>query len=329
MLKRIKKRVIQVLIMLCIPFFIGMVIREDEQIGMLKKKVSDAGFQVIVSDATGSYTYDPEELIPYMVAAIVPFGSEEQLLQALAIVCRTNLSYYWEENGRQDALAYEECGLPICSFFEYKELLAYKIKKTEDKEDDIRRAVEATEGIILLCDGEVIKAPFFYLSAGQTRDGSAQEDYAYLQSKACEEDIYHSSYLKKYYFEKEEFWLNIEILLEESVNQEMIDRVSRTVEDWGYRKDTAGYVYALIHKKEQLYIDGISFCEKFDLCSSYFEIEERESQIVITTKGVGHGFGLNLTHATSQAQAGMSSYDILNYYFTNTKIDKGYNVSVE
>ncbi len=291
---------------------------------MLERKMSDAGFQVVVTDATGSYTYDPEELVPYMVAAIVPFGSQEQLLQALAILCRTNLVYYWEESGRQDTLDYEKCGLPVCSYGEYKELLERKINNAEDKEDDIKRAVEATEGIILLYEGDTIEAPFFYLSAGQTRTGSKEQ--VYLQGKTCGEDIHHGGYLNKYYFEKEEFWNKLEELLPGNI--EGVQMISRRIEDWSFLLDKAGYVCGLLYEKEHLYIDTVSFCDKFGLCSAYFEIEERERQMVITARGVGHGFGFNIIHATRQAQGGMSCYEILNYYFTNTKKDKGYNVSV-
>ncbi|MBQ7942863.1 MAG: hypothetical protein IJ326_02240 [Lachnospiraceae bacterium] len=325
MLKRIKRRAIGILILLCIPFLIGIAIRDEEQQEMLEHKISDAGFQVVVTDATGSYTYDPEELIPYMVAAIVPFGSEEQLLQAFAILCRTNLVYYWEVSGRQETLAYEECGLPVCSFGEYKELLEYKIDSAEDKEDDIKRAVEATEGIILLYEGDTIEAPFFYLSAGQTRTGN--DGQAYLQGKICDEDIHHSSYLNKYYFEKEDFWNKLEALMPGSIDGERM--TARIMKDWSLPADESGYVYGLLYEKEQVYIDAISFCNQFELCSSCFEIEEREKQMVITTRGVGHGFGLNMTYAAKQAQNGMSYYEILNYYFANTKKDKGYNVSVE
>ena len=327
MWRRIKRKAISILILFCIPFLVGFVTRDEEQQEMLKHKMSDAGFQVVVTDATGSYTYDPEELLPYMVAAIVPFGSEEQLLQALVILCRTNLVYCWENSGRPEQLVYEECGLPVCSFGEYKELLAYKINHTEDKEDDIQRAVDATEGIILLYEGDVIEAPFFSLSAGQTREGSSGLNQTYLQIKKCENDIYHRSYLNKYYFTKDDFWNKLESLMPGSIEGQQM--TTRMFDDWKLLTDESGYVCSLFYKKENVYVDSIRFCEKFDLRSFCMEIEEREKQMVITTRGIGHGFGLNLSFAKKQAQEGMSCYEILNYYFTNTKKDKGYNVSVE
>ncbi len=327
MWKRIKKKAVGILILLSIPFLIGIIMQDEEQDVLLKRKISDAGFQVVVTDATGSYTYDPEELIPYMITAVVPFGTEEQLVQALAVLCRTNLVYCWETCGRPELIRYEECGLPICDFFEYKEQLMYKIKHTEEKEDDIKRAVEATEGIILLYEGEVIEVPFFYLSAGQTRVGSEDEKQTYLQAKSCENDVYHNDYLNKYYFEKDDFWGRLESIMPGSIEGEQM--TTRVLEDWSFLTDKVGYVGCLLYKKKKIFVDVVSFCEEFDLCSPCFEIEEREKNIVISTRGVGHGFGLNLSFAKKQAQDGMSCYDILNYYFANTKKDKGYNVSVE
>ncbi len=326
MWKQIRKKAVGILVMLSIPLLSGIIMRDEEQDMLLKRKISDVGFQVVVTDVTGSYMYDPEELIPYMIAAVVPFGTEEQLLQALAVLCRTNLVHCWETGGRPELIQYEECGLPICSFFEYKELFGYKINSAEDKEDDIKRAVEATEGIILLYEGDVIEAPFFYLSAGQTREGSRDMGQTYLQTKSCDSDIYHGKYLNKYYFEKKTFWERLESLMPESIEGEQM--TERKLEDWSIHSDEAGYICCLFYKKEQIYIDVISFCEEFGLCSSCFEIEERENEVVIVTRGVGHGFGLNISYAKKQAQDGMSCYDILNYYFTNTKKDKGYNVNV-
>ncbi|MBE5876800.1 MAG: hypothetical protein E7290_07930 [Lachnospiraceae bacterium] len=326
MWRRFRKKAASILLIFSIPFLCGIIMQDEEQDVLLKRKISDAGFRVAVTDATGSYTYDPEELIPYMIAAVVPFGTEEQLVQALAILCRTNLVYCWEESGRPEQIPYEECGLPICSFFEYKELLRYKINSAEDKEDDIKRAVEATEGIILLYEGDVIKAPFFYLSAGQTRAGNGDTGQTYLQNQSCENDIYHEKYLNKYYFEKDLFWERLESLMPESIEGEQMTQ--RELNEWVLLSDEAGYIGCLFYKKEQIYIDIVRFCEEFDLCSPCFEIEEREKEIVLVTRGVGHGFGLNISHAKKQAQDGMSCYDILNYYFANTKKDKGYNVNV-
>lgn len=322
-----KKRAAWVAILLGVPLLLGILLRDEEQQDMLKRKKSDAGFVVVVSDATGNYRYDPEELIPYMIAAVQPFGAEEQLLQALAILCRTNLVYVWEESGRPMSIEYEACGLPVCDFFEYKERLKEKIYSAEDKEDDIKRAVEATEGIILLCDGETIKAPFFSLSNGQTRAGGEGVRYKYLQKNSCGEDILHSNYLNKYYLDKEEFWNRLESLMPGYVAGEQM--TTRVIEDWRLIQDEADYVWSLLYEKENIYIDAISFCDEFQVLSSCFEIEDREEEIVIITRGMGHGFGFNLSYATKQAKDGMSCYEILNYYFTNTKKDKGYNVSVE
>lgn len=327
MWKKIKKRAAWFAILLGVPLLLGIFSRDEEQQDMQKVKKSDAGFEVMVSDATGSYRYDPEELIPYIVAAIVPFGTEEQLLQALAILCRTNLVYGWEEAGRPQHIAFETCGLPICDFFEYKNRLLEKINSAEDKEDDIKRAVEATEGIILLFEGNTIKAPFFTLSNGWTRSDIAGDEYAYLQEQSCEEDIHHSDYLNKIYFEKEDFWKRLESIMPGSVEDERM--TTRILEDWRLIKDDTDYVWSLFYQKEKIYIDAICFCEEFQLASSCFEIEERETEIVVISRGIGHGFGLNLSYAIRQAKNGMSCYEILNYYFANTKKDKGYNVSVE
>lgn len=82
-------------ILLCFPLLGNLFMAEDERPQREERMASTAGFSVIVEMQNGSYCYDPEEVLPFMMASMLADQKGEEL-------CRQRLSYaapIWSING--------------------------------------------------------------------------------------------------------------------------------------------------------------------------------------------------------------------------------------
>lgn len=320
------------MILFCIPFLCSFFMKKEETDceDVITRTVSLAGFEVLAAEETGTFLYDPEEILPYLVAAILPQNSKEQLLEAAAIVCRTNLIKTWEQEQKPSKLDLSKTGLNICKRTEYRKLLS--MTEEETATDFIRRAVKATQGIILTYEGETIEAPFFYLSAGSTRDAGecfAEGKYPYLKAKECTEDLRHAEYLKQYDIPKEEFYVKLmKIMTGVDTKAVNLKTDGLKLEDFTInREEKSGYVKTIQYEREKLIVDAAAFCNTFDLCSPCFSLEERDGDIMISTKGIGHGIGLDLYYAAYLAEQGKNYYEILRYFYSGADLEKIYNTA--
>ena len=85
-------------------------------------------------------------------------------------------------------------------------------------------------------------------------------------------------------------------------------------------RDSAGYVEWVQWNDQR--ISGEKVQELFSLPSSSFSIEEQKRDVVITVKGVGHGYGMSQYTANLMAQRGDNFYTILAYFFPRYEIVK-------
>ena len=66
--------------------------------------------------------------------------------------------------------------------------------------------------------------------------------------------------------------------------------------------------------------DGVYFRKLFDLRSTDFEIEFNDQEVIITTRGYGHGVGMSQWGANEMAKMGYEYKDILKYYYKDVEI---------
>ena len=98
-------------ILLCFPLLGNLFITEDERPQREERMASTAGFSVIVETQNGSYCYDPEEVLPFMMASMLADQKGEELCRAAAVICRTNLVYKWQQENRPGQLILEDTGM--------------------------------------------------------------------------------------------------------------------------------------------------------------------------------------------------------------------------
>ena len=173
----------------------------------------------------------------------------------------------------------------------------------------IQQAVQETTGEILTYKGKPISALFFSSSCGKT--ANAQEYWGnkvpYLVSVDSSWDKQSEEYEKSITMSKQEFSTALGF-------QNTVQEIEEPI-----RYDS-GYV-------KEIHIDRIVFTgrevrEKLNLRSSCFTIKESKDNVVITTKGYGHGVGMSQIGAQAMAEKGTSYKQILSHYYPKTKIEK-------
>ena len=170
----------------------------------------------------------------------------------------------------------------------------------------IKQAVESTNDLVITYNGELISAMFFSTSNGYTE--SAKEvfgyDIPYLQSVESSVDKETTPYLKT--IEKEASTL-LNIL--EVTSLDNIEIVSRT---------SSGRVKEI--KIDNKIYSGVEFRNLLGLRSTDFDISVNGENVIITTRGYGHGVGMSQYGANKLANEGYSYSDIIYHYYQNVNI---------
>jgi len=173
----------------------------------------------------------------------------------------------------------------------------------------IQQAVQETTGEILTYQGKPISALFFSSSCGKT--ANAQEYWGnkvpYLVSVDSSWDKQSEEYEKSITMGKQEFSTALGF-------QNTVQEIEEPIRyDSGYVKEI---------RIDRIVFTGREVREKLNLRSSCFTIKENKDNVVITTKGYGHGVGMSQIGAQAMAEKGTSYKQILSHYYPKTKIEK-------
>lgn len=168
--------------MVCVPLIGTIFIKpvrepwkqEDEDVSVL-----DESFQVVVEEEIGTFYYQPEMLTGLLMYRVIPedtvfsssedyivredaaYDPEQEYLKALAIVCRSNIAAAWEGEQCPELLLYEQMAFEADKFYRILQTLPEDSRRV--KLNEIKRAVDATKGVVITRDGAVMTAPFLPL----------------------------------------------------------------------------------------------------------------------------------------------------------------------
>ena len=251
-----------------------------------------------------------EEYVVGVVAGEMPANFEEEALKAQSLTARTYII-------RQMMLAEPDASLKGANVSDtvnhqvYKDEEQLKEKWGLDYKKNlgkIRKAVYETRGQIITYDGEPITASFFSTSNGYTENA---EDYwsnplPYLKSVESPWDLESKEFLKKQTFTVEEFERKLGIRLQGS---DMGKILSRTP---GQRVEKVS-----IGGKE---FTGREVREALGLRSTDFTWERKGNEIIVTTKGYGHGVGMSQYGANGMAKEGKTYEEIIKHYYQGVSI---------
>ncbi|WP_062052067.1 stage II sporulation protein D [Bacillus sp. JCM 19034] len=175
----------------------------------------------------------------------------------------------------------------------------------------IEEAVLATQGQVLTYDGEPIDAMFFSTSNGYTENS---EDYweneiPYLRSVESPWDQQSPRFTSETVFSLEEFEQKLGVTLPDDQTVGVISE-----------RTTGGRVAKVnINGTEKT---GKEVREKLDLDSSDFQWRREGNEIIVQTRGWGHGVGMSQYGADGMAKEGRDYEEIVNHYYQGISIEQ-------
>ena len=173
----------------------------------------------------------------------------------------------------------------------------------------IKDAVISTRGKYLTYNGEVVNAFFFSTSVGKTENcvDVFGGDLPYLVSvdSSWDEEVSPVFAVEKKYT-LNDFYEYLKLPYDDIVNIDILDTTS-----------TGRIKKILINNKE---FTGSEVANLLSLRSAFFEINQEADEVIINTKGYGHGVGMSQYGALGMAKHGYNYEEILKHYYTNVEI---------
>ena len=242
-----------------------------------------------------------DDYVIHVLACEMPASFNVEALKAGAVAARTFYLYKIEHNPSYVATTTDQC-------FSSDEDMKKKWSGSYDKFYNIvKDAVESTSGEFISYDGSVIESFYFSMSNGYTEDvqNVFSESKPYLVGVQSSWDVNLSSYEKSVTFSKSDFLSKLGIDYNDEIIYEILSRSESS-------------------RVNEILVNGIKFKgtdfrKKLNLRSTDFDIDIKED-VVITTRGYGHGVGLSQYGANEMAKLGYSYKDILKHYYTGVEI---------
>lgn len=248
-----------------------------------------------------------EEYVAGVVAGEMPITFETEALKAQAVAARSYVLKKIEQNYKNN---YDVVDTVLNQVYLDNESLKNKWKdKYEERIQKIKKVVLDTKGEYLTYNGKVIEAFFFSTSSGLTENCEEVfvEALPYLRSVDSHYDEISPVYETQKIINYTEFCNKLGI-----ENVPLNINITKTTSTGRIKNIT---------------INGVNFTgnqvtQRLGLRSNYFEIKQDNDNVIVTTKGYGHGVGMSQYGANGMAKEGYTYKDILNHYYTNIQISK-------
>lgn len=310
----------------CLPLLLFFLIpneKEDLISGEPKaeKSSSTEDATITLAQSNGSVlTLSLEDYICGVVAAEMPSSFHSEALKAQSVVART-YALWKKESPSPGHPAADLCDDPShCQA--YKDCATLRSEWGNDYEEKYSRicnATEATHGEVLIYHNHLAEA--FYHSTCGGRTASAKEvwgeEIPYLQSVSCKWDRDAPRYQQTFTVSLSE----LPLLLGDGVSPCI------TVAE----EESVSYVPKITAKTESdrirtvsyagLTFDAADFRTALKLNSTNFHFSTEKDDLIITTRGFGHGVGMCQYGADGMAKAGKSYREILKHYYQKINIE--------
>lgn len=260
---------------------------------------------------------DREEYLKGVVAAEMPADFELEALKAQAVAARTYMEAHINDKNKEEA----HKGADICT--DYAHCAAWISKEdrfsswgdeAEGNWEKISSAVEETNGEVIFYDNKIISAVFHSTSSGRTENAEDVWSKAvpYLKGVESKGDEFSPKFHSQMQISKAEF-KNTILKEYNDANPEspLYDNIDRT--------ESGGIKNILVLGKK---ISGPEFRKLFNLKSTNVEFSENEDNVIMKTRGYGHGVGMSQYGANYMAQQGKNYKEILTHYYTGVEIKR-------
>ncbi len=245
-----------------------------------------------------------EDYVIGVVSAEMPVSFEAEALKAQAVAARTYALYKKAHRNLDYDLI---IGVKDQAYKTNEQLLKQWNINFFSNYLKVRDAVLSTKNEVLTYNDEVINAFYFAMSNGKTEKAELvfSEALPYLQSV---DSTWDNASLKNYevtkIMTKDDFCQSLGISGEITISDEVRSEANRV----------------LTLKINDLVFKGVDLRSKLGLRSTDFSISIDNDQVVITTRGYGHGVGMSQYGANGMATEGYDYKAILSHYYQNTEI---------
>ena len=251
-----------------------------------------------------------EEYVMGVVASEMPADFEIEALKAQALSARTNIVLS-KINGIKSGKGEVSDSTSDQVYKSKEELKAIWGNDFTWKITKIQKAVKATNGQILTYNGSPITASFFSTSNGHTENSEEYWSTAlpYLKSVESPWDLDSPKYQAQTSVSVSNFEKKLNVKLSSAINVGIV------------KKKTIGGRIAEIEISGKLFT-GRKIREELGLRSTDFSFTRNGKEIIVHTKGYGHGVGMSQYGANGLATDGKKYSDIIFYYYQGVQITK-------
>lgn len=276
-------------------------------------KATDPAVAVTVSrhETNKVQTLSLRDYLIGVVASEMPAEFQSEALKAQALAARTYIVKILLDKGERDNNDPIVSDTPTNQVFKSRTELkkawgadyGWKIKKIE-------KAVDATAGQVLTYDGQLISPSFFSTSNGYTENAEDywKYSYPYLKSVKSPWDLKSPKYKKTV------------ALSVQAVEKALNIRLPKTDGPVGsVMKRTAGKRVASFKIGGKTFT-GREIRESLNLRSTDFSMVRQGSEVLVTTKGYGHGVGMSQYGANGMAEEGKDYKAIVKYFYKGVAV---------
>ena len=309
------KKILVVLIsMILVPLSITNFFYEYKEkyvkYGIITNKSKSKKVDIRVLRSNGNIEkIDLEKYLIGVVSSEVPTSFEKEAIKAQAVAARTYALKQMENKTNDPYDVKDDTSSQVYKSDE--ELKKIWKDKYEEKIKIIKEAVDETKGEYITYDDKVIYAFFFSTSNGKTEDNKDVfgQDLPYLKvvdSSFDEQETDNFKVIKT--LPLKEFYQNLKI-------------------DYNDNLTITNKELTTSNRVKNITINNITFKgtdvrSKLSLRSTDFNIEKNGDNVVITTKGYGHGVGMSQYGANALAKQNKNYQEIIKYYAQGTNLKK-------
>lgn len=303
-----KKIIIFTAFLIIIPFIIvTILLKEPKEIEL--KYASNTVVRIKREKKNIIETIPLEEYIVGVLAGEMPISFEIEALKAQAVASR---SYALNKIANNKDKEYDVVDTIMNQVYLDNDYLKSVWKNTYvTKINKLKTAVNETFGEYLDYNGSIVNAMFFSTSNGYTEDSKNVFGFeaAYLKSVNSPWDKETSTaFNSSKEISLQEFYEKLNLPYQEKLTVEITKR-SPTNRILNLKINNQDFA------SRELY-------NKLSLKSTDFVIIQNGSNIIIKTKGYGHGVGMSQYGALGMAKQGKTYEEILSHYYKDTKIKK-------
>ena len=253
-----------------------------------------------------------------ILALEMPEDCGDAAAEAMAVLIRTRLYRDAEDSGNP---------VPEAPFLTREEMQKqWGTDHWKETYEKYVRAVENTDGCVLMYDGGYAWTPYFLSCSGMTRSAAevlGSSEYPYVDIRECPLDKEADEAIQTFTFSCRQ--------IQELCRDFLVAADSGETAGQGYSAadleilsdDSAGYVHEM--RIGNTICTGDQFRDALSLPSSDFSItadQEDAQEVRITTVGKGHGLGMSIWTAEQMAEEGKTCEEILEFFFEGAELHR-------